>query len=153
MEDTKEFVKGDREFKEILENHPLWGDLIRKTSNSDNFFSQFCTKLSLDFHVLRMSSILYNFHRKTLAQVIPKSAAAGCILYVCVRENITMTKNKISKELGVCIPTIVKVLHILEKAEEKRVKNSIELPVHEKVVTRMSKYNYDGKAMVALGKR
>lgn len=151
MEDTKEFVKGDKEFKEILENHPIWGDLIRKTSNSDSFFSQFCTKLSLDFHVLRMSSITFNFHRKTLAQVIPKSAAAGCILFVCMREGIAMTKTQISKELGVCIPTIVKVLGIIEKSEEKRIKNGVDMPVHKKVVTTMSKYNYDGKEMVALG--
>ena len=99
-----------------------------------------------------MSSIIYNFHRKTLAQVIPKSAAAGCILFVCVREHIAMTKNKISKELGVCIPTIVKVLGIIEKAEEKRTKNGVEIQIHEKVVSVMSKYGYDGKAMVALGK-
>lgn len=143
MKDTKDFVKGDRDFKEILENHSVWGDLIRKTSNSDNFFSQFCTKLSLDFHVMRMSSIVYNFHRKVLAQVIPKSAAAGCIFFVCTREGISITKQQITKELGVCAPTLVKVIGIIEKAEAKRVKEGAEMPVHKKINTRMSKYNYD----------
>ncbi len=153
MDDTKEFVKGDREFKEIFENHMVWGKLVHKTSNSVNFMSQFCSKLSLDFHVLSMASILYNFHQKILRQVIPKSAAAGCIFYVCNQEGISLTKNKISKELGVCIPTILKVIDILDSAEKKRIKHGLVIPQHKKVNSKMNKFNYDEKEMFALGVR
>lgn len=151
--DTKEFVKGDKEFKEIFVDNRNWNTLLQKTSNSDCFFGQFCDKLKIEWHLQRKCSVLYNLHKKKLAQVIPKSAAAGCIYYVLTCEGSEkFTKYSISKELGVCVPTLVKVYDILEKEENRRIRKGVVVDMPKKVVTRTSKYAYNFE-VIALGKK
>ena len=119
MEDTKQFLKGDKEFKETFETHPVWGHLIQKTSTSNGFFATFCGKLGLEFHIQRRCEALYECHKKKLAKVIPKSAVAGIIYFICKKEKISLSKTKVSQVLGVCNPTLTKTLAIIEKQEKK----------------------------------
>jgi transcription initiation factor TFIIIB Brf1 subunit/transcription initiation factor TFIIB len=151
LENTDEFVKGDKIFVEIFSNNKDWQSLVKKTAYSDCYFSQYCDKLKIEWHLQRKCLILYNYHKKALAQVIPKSAAAGCIFYVLSSEVTAVSKNTIKETLGVSIPTLVKVYEILQKEELKRIKNGIMLDIPKKVQTRSSKYPYD-ECLIPLGK-
>lgn len=139
MQDTKDFIKGDKEFKEIFEFHNRWGYLVTNTTKSDDFIGPFCSKLNIEFHLERKCSILFKYHWKKLSVVQPKSAAAGCIYYVCVVDGLEngischVTKPIIYEKLKVCIPTISKVYQILDHAEKKRIRKGIKLDFPTKV--------------------
>ena len=122
MDDTKQFIKGDKEFKEVFENNTKWSHLLVQTSNSNEFIKTFCIKLELDFRIQAQCSLLYEIHKRELSKVIPKSATAGIIFYICNQENIPLSKTKVSQTLKVCNPTLTKTLAIIEKAEKKRKK-------------------------------
>jgi transcription initiation factor TFIIIB Brf1 subunit/transcription initiation factor TFIIB len=115
MSDTKQFIKGDKEFKETFENHPTWGKLLVTTTESDSFFIRFCNKLGLNFQILKQCNKLYEECKVDLLCVVPKSAAAGIIYYVCKKNGISITKCKICKQLNLCNPTLTKTLKIINK--------------------------------------
>lgn len=153
MEDTKDFLKGDKVFTDIFADNKNWNSLLQKTSNSDCFFGQFCEKLKMEWHLQRKCSVLYNFHKKKLTQVIPKSAAAGCIFYVLTTEsNNTISRTTISKELGVCIPTLLKVFKIIETEEIKRINNNIIIDTPKKVKSRTEKYSHNIGELIPLSR-
>lgn len=144
LPDTKEFLKGDKIFVEIFSNNRNWHSLVKKTSNSDCFFGQYCDKLKMEWYLQRKCSILFNFHKKKLSQVIPKSAAAGCIFYVLSNEDShSVSKNTISKELGVCIPTLVKVYNILQEEELKRIASGVIIDMPKKTTTIGNKFSHN----------
>lgn len=150
MEGTKQFIKGDKEFKETFENNPKWGHLFKKNTEIDTLFTSFGNKLNLDFVVIQNCQRLYPIYKKKLNKVIPKSAVAGIILFVCIKEKIDMPKTKISKMLGVCIPTLTKTLEIINKVNEKITKKKkLDLP------SIVSKKDYkvvnDGPELIPLG--
>ena len=153
MEDTKDFLKGDKVFTDIFADNKNWNSLLGKTSNSDCFFGQFCTKLGMEWYLQRKCSVLFNFHRKKLSQVIPKSAAAGCIYYVLANEaSEKVSRTSISKELGVCVPTLQKVYKILEQEELKRINSGVIIDMPKKIVSINDKYSHNIGEIVPIGK-
>ena len=119
MTDTKEFIKGDKEFKEVFENHPKWGQLLTKTSDSQSFLNVFCTNLDVGFNIRKQSTAMCEKYRKKLTNVMPKSAAAGILLYICQSNGISITKSKMRDSTDVCIPTLTKIFNIISKAENR----------------------------------
>jgi transcription initiation factor TFIIIB Brf1 subunit/transcription initiation factor TFIIB len=116
MEDTKQFNKGDKEFKETFENIAKWSHLLTKTSNSEDYFSRFCSNLEMDhiikegvaFQLAKKCRELYESIKDDLIGLFPKSAACGIIFWVMKRDKIQVTKSKLSKSLGICSPSLTK---------------------------------------------
>lgn len=116
MEDTKQFNKGDKEFKETFENIPKWSHLLTKTSNSEDYFSRFCSDLEMDhiikegiaFQLAKECRELYEPIKDDLVGLFPKSAACGIIFWVMKHKKMPVTKTSLSKSLGICSPTLSK---------------------------------------------
>lgn len=123
MKDTKQFNKGDKEFKETFETIPKWQHLITKTSNSDDYFTRFCSILEVN-HIIRegTSFVIAKECRETfepvkheLFKLFPKSAACGILFWVLRKNGYTITKVKLSGYLGICNPTLSKTVKEIEQ--------------------------------------
>ena len=122
MEDTKQFNKGDKDFKEIFENISKWSHLLIKTSNSDDYFSRFCSDLEMNhiikegvaFQLANKCRNIYDSIKEKLFDLFPKSAACGIIFWILKNQGIQVTKTKLSKILGICSPSLTKCYNSVE---------------------------------------
>lgn len=120
MDSTKQFNKGDKEFRETFENSKRWSHLLKKTSESEEFFIRFCDILKLSYSLKKKCNQLYTKYSLSELEVVPKSAAAGIIYYICTKEEkIKVSKTNISSKLGVCNPTLTKTVKLIEKRIKK----------------------------------
>jgi transcription initiation factor TFIIIB Brf1 subunit/transcription initiation factor TFIIB len=122
MSDTKDFNKGDKEFRETFETSEKWSHMLKTTSESEQFFIRFCSLLELEFSMNNKCINLYNKYDLGKMEVIPKSAAAGIIYYICTKKKIKLSKTTVSKKLGVCNPTLTKTVKLIEQAIRKKKK-------------------------------
>lgn len=121
MEDTKQFNKGDKEFKETFENIPKWSHLLMKTSNSEDYFSRFCSDLEVNhlikegiaFQLAKECRELYETIKEKLIGLFPKSAACGIIFWVMKKKKMNITKTSLSKVLNICNPTLSRTCGII----------------------------------------
>ncbi len=122
MKDTKQFNKGDKEFKETFESIPKWSHLLTKTSNSEDYFSRFCSILEME-HIIRENTSFglakecretYEPIKDDLIGLFPKSTACGIIFWVLKNKKLPITKTKLSSSLGICNPTLSKTVKVIE---------------------------------------
>ena len=89
-----------------------------KTDIKENdSFIKFCNILEIPFNVSTLCNEIYTKNVDNLDSVTPKSAIAG-ILFHAVKNKLKLkspSKSKISQTVNVCIPTINKVLLLLEE--------------------------------------
>jgi transcription initiation factor TFIIIB Brf1 subunit/transcription initiation factor TFIIB len=118
----KDFNKGQTIFKEVFSNIPLWNTLILKNVQSETYFNRFCCKLEADriieegtsFQLYKKCLENYEKFKDVMTSVNPKSSVCGTIFYTCRENQIPITKTKLSKEFDICIPTITKVLNLID---------------------------------------
>jgi transcription initiation factor TFIIIB Brf1 subunit/transcription initiation factor TFIIB len=128
MNDTKKFNKGDREFKDTFETIPKWSHLLIKTSNSDDYFSRFCSNLELAhiikegeaFPLAKECSKIYDDIKEEMEGIFPKSAASGILFWSLKKKGNPVTKTKVAKTLGICSPTLTKIYDIVVKKIESK---------------------------------
>lgn len=121
MEDTRQFNKGDKEFREVFEGIPKWAHLLTKTSNSEDYFSRFCSDLEMEhiikegiaFQLAKECRELYEPIKDKLVGLFPKSAACGIIFWCMKRKKMQVTKTALSKILGICSPSLSKCCAIV----------------------------------------
>ncbi len=116
--DNKGFLKGEKIFCEIMENSEYYKTIKKSidVKKNDSFY-QYCSKLGIPLTSSKICDDIYTENLQKLDCVTPKSAIAG-ILYYVVKNKLGLkrpSKSKVSEEVNVCIPTINKVLNILEK--------------------------------------
>ena len=116
---NKGFLKGEKIFMEIMQNNTKYNNLGKNTldiKDNDSFY-KFTNILELPYKTSTMCNDLYEEYKDKLDSVTPKSAIAGILFHV-IRNKLglkTPSKSKISDTVKVCVPTINKVLNILEK--------------------------------------
>lgn len=123
MSDTKQFNKGDQEFKATFENNPKWGHLLTKTSNSDDYFFRFTSILETNhvikegvaFQLAKECKEIHDSIKDKLTGLFPKSMACAILYHVCLSNNINITKTKISSCLGICNPTLTRSYNAILK--------------------------------------
>ncbi len=116
MDNTKNFNKGDKEFKEIFENSEKWSHLLSKTTSSDDYFTRLCSDLEMNLVIKERTAYelaneckeIYEKTKDNLAGIIPKSAACGIIYWVLCSKKINVKKSSISKILNICSPSFSK---------------------------------------------
>ena len=113
---TRQFNKGNREFKEIFETSARWGHLLKRTSGSEDYFIRFCSDLEMNGVIEENSAYelaaecrrIHDNIRDQLHGLFPKSAACGIIFCVMRRRGVVVTKTSVSKILGICGPSLTK---------------------------------------------
>lgn len=114
----KGFLKGEKIFIEIMENNIKYKQLGKEKIDiiENDSFIKYCNKLDLPFSTSEICNNAYKLYAEKLESVTPKSAIAGVLFYIVkFKLNLkTPSKTTISKETGVCIPTINKVVAIIQ---------------------------------------
>ena len=114
----KGFLKGEKIFQDIMQHNNKYKHLGKEKINikENDSFVKYCNQLDLPFRTVEMCNNLYITYLDRLDSVTPKSSIAGIIQYV-VKFKLKLkqpSKSKISKTVDVCIPTINKVVLLLE---------------------------------------
>ena len=114
----KGFLKGEKIFLEIMESHKVYNQLGKQKIDikENDTFVKFCSILELPFKTVHTCNEIYTQYLDKLDSVTPKSITAG-ILFFVVKHKLNLkqpSKAKISQIVNVCIPTINKVVSILE---------------------------------------
>lgn len=116
---NKGFLKGERIFMEIIHQSGKYQKLGKSKQDikENDSFVLFCNRLELPFNVSTICNEVYEENKSKLDSVTPKSSTAGILVYV-IKNKLKLkvpNKNKISEVVNVCIPTINKVITLLEK--------------------------------------
>lgn len=114
----KGFLKGEKIYLEIMETHGVYNYLGKQKIDikENDTFVKFCSALELPFKTVHTCNEIYTDCLDKLDSVTPKSITAG-ILFFVVKHRLKLkqpSKAKISQVVNVCIPTINKVVSILE---------------------------------------
>ncbi len=113
----KGFLKGEKIFLELMENtvYKNLGKQKLDIKENDSFI-KYCNTLGLPFSYGTKCNEIFTKYEDVLDSVTPKSATAGILFYVIKHHyNLkTPSKTKISEITSVCIPTINKVVLILQ---------------------------------------
>tara|TARA_B110000444_G_C18820234_1_gene587331 strand:- start:725 stop:1669 length:945 start_codon:yes stop_codon:yes gene_type:complete len=114
----KGFLKGEKIYLEIMETNKLYNHLGKQKIDikENDTFVKFCGALELPFKTVHICNEIYTECLDKLDSVTPKSITAG-ILFFVVKHKLKLkqpSKAKISQVVNVCIPTINKVVSILE---------------------------------------
>lgn len=116
---NKGFLKGEKIFMQIMDENKQYTNIGKQKIDikENNSFIMYCKTLELPFNVSIQCEDIYEKNKTKLDSVTPKSAAAGIIFYV-VKNILNLkkpNKNMVSEAVKVCIPTINKVLSILQE--------------------------------------
>ena len=114
----KGFLKGEKIYLEIMETHGVFNYLGKQKIDikENDTFVKFCSILELPFKTVHICNEIYTDCLDKLDSVTPKSITAG-ILFFVVKHKLKLkqpSKAKISQVVNVCVPTINKVVSILE---------------------------------------
>jgi transcription initiation factor TFIIIB Brf1 subunit/transcription initiation factor TFIIB len=114
----KGFLKGEKIFMEIMDNNKTYGHLGKEKIDikENDTFIKFCSELGLPYSTYNICNEIYTLNIEKLESVAPKSITAGVLFYV-VKFKMGLkqpSKSRISQIVNVCIPTINKVINILE---------------------------------------
>lgn len=114
----KGFLKGEKIFHEIMEENSRYRYLGKEKIDiiENDSFIKYISILELPFKTSEICNKYFTMYKDKLDSVTPKSATAGILLYV-IKKDLGLkapSKSTVSRETGVCIPTINKVLTILE---------------------------------------
>jgi len=113
--DTKDFSKGEKIFREIFEKNAKYSWILYHDTKSEDMFSLYVSKLGLDFSVVKKMNIISQHCNDHLLGVNTKSRIAGILYYTTNRifKLKKPNKSKVSEIVGVCNPTLNKVIEIL----------------------------------------
>ena len=114
----KGFLKGEKIFMEIMDQNKTYGHLGKEKIDikENDTFIKFCGQLGLPYITYNLCNEIYTSNIEKLESVAPKSITAGVLFYV-VKFKLGLkqpSKSRISQIVNVCIPTINKVINILE---------------------------------------
>ena len=102
----------------IMDQNKTYGHLGKEKIDikENDTFIKFCGQLGLPYITYNLCNEVYTSNIEKLESVAPKSITAGVLFYV-VKFKLGLkqpSKSRISQIVNVCIPTINKVINILE---------------------------------------
>ena len=116
---NKGFLKGEKIFCEIIGKSDTFKSVLQKRTDikEDDSFIKYIRLMDLPYSYAHDCNTVYINIKDYLDIVTPKSAIAG-ILYHVIKNLHNLkrpSKTKVSEIVGVCIPTVNKVLNIIKK--------------------------------------
>tara|TARA_B100000575_G_C23099758_1_gene634463 strand:- start:695 stop:1642 length:948 start_codon:yes stop_codon:yes gene_type:complete len=115
---NKGFLKGEKIFCELMSKNPEYSKILTNRQNikENDSFIKYVGILEVPFNTSNKCNLIYEKLKDELEVVTPKSAIAG-ILYYVIKHDLKLKypgKTKICQVINVCIPTINKVITIIE---------------------------------------
>jgi transcription initiation factor TFIIIB Brf1 subunit/transcription initiation factor TFIIB len=116
MPDTTDFTKGEKIFREIFEKDQTYSWILYKNVENECMYQRYIYQFSLPFKFLKTMNLIKSHCKDHLLGIAAKSEIAGILYYTC-KEIYNLkhpNKSEIAKTIGVCNPTLNKVIEILK---------------------------------------
>jgi transcription initiation factor TFIIIB Brf1 subunit/transcription initiation factor TFIIB len=115
IDGSTDFTKGEKIFREIFEKDPSYSWVIYKNAENGCMYQRYIHQLNLPFYILKTMKSIKEHTADHLLGIAAKSEIAG-VLYFSVKEVHGLkhpNKSEIAKSVGICNPTLNKVVEIL----------------------------------------
>jgi transcription initiation factor TFIIIB Brf1 subunit/transcription initiation factor TFIIB len=115
IDGSNDFTKGEKIFREIFEKDPSYSWVIFKNVENECMYQRYVHQLKLPFVLVKTMNKIKEHTREHLLGIAAKSEIAG-ILYYAVKEIHGLkhpNKSEIAKCIGICNPTLNKVIDII----------------------------------------
>jgi len=131
IDGTSDFTKGEKIFREIFEKEPKFSWILYKNNENDSMYNRYVTQLGLPYTITKTMVLIKEHTRDHLLGIAAKSEIAGLLYYACKEVNNLKHPNKseIAKCIGICNPTLNKVIEILRHFYEKNIELKIKIKV------------------------
>ena len=116
IDHSSDFTKGEKIFREIFEKNTTYSWVLFKGVENDSMYSRYISQLGLPWNVNKLMIQVKSDTREHLLGIAAKSEIAG-ILYYTVKDILQLkspNKSEVAKCVGVCNPTLNKVIEILK---------------------------------------
>jgi len=115
IDGSADFTKGEKIFREIFEKNTDYSWILYKNSENESMYNRYVSQLGLPYKVTKIMNLIKEHLRDHLLGIAAKSEIAGLLYYTC-KEVIQLkhpNKSEIAKTIGICNPTLNKVIEIL----------------------------------------
>jgi len=115
IDGSADFTKGEKIFREIFEKNENYSWILYKNSENESMYQRYVLQLGLPYMIIKTMVSIKEHTRDHLLGIAAKSEIAG-LLYYAVKEVHSLkhpNKSEIAKSIGICNPTINKVIDIL----------------------------------------
>ena len=112
---SNDFTKGEKIFREIFEKNNEYSWILYKNSNNESMYSRYISELNLPYKTNKIMYLIKEDCKDHLLGIAAKSEIAGLLFYTC-KEIMNLkhpNKSKITNIVGICNPTLNKVIEIL----------------------------------------
>jgi transcription initiation factor TFIIIB Brf1 subunit/transcription initiation factor TFIIB len=112
---TTDFTKGEKIFREIFEKNTDFSWILFKGSENESMYSRYINQLSLPYRVNKLMCIVKEHTKDHLLGIAAKSEVAGLLFFIC-KDHLNLkhpNKSEIAKCIGICNPTLNKVIEII----------------------------------------
>jgi transcription initiation factor TFIIIB Brf1 subunit/transcription initiation factor TFIIB len=116
IDGSSDFTKGEKIFREIFEKDPNYSWILFKHTDNEAMYNRYVSQLGLSFKVNRIMCVIKGHTKDHLLGIAAKSEIAG-LLYYTVKDILNLkhpNKTEISSCVGICNPTLNKVIEILK---------------------------------------
>ena len=116
IDGSADFTKGEKIFREIFEKDTTYSWILYKDSDNECMYSRYVAQLGLPFKLTKIMNIVKEQTREQLLGIAAKSEIAGILYFTC-KEVYNLkhpNKSEIAKCIGICNPTLNKVVEILK---------------------------------------
>jgi transcription initiation factor TFIIIB Brf1 subunit/transcription initiation factor TFIIB len=116
IDGSADFTKGEKIFREIFEKNKDYSWILYKNSENECMYSRYVIQLGLPFKTSKVMNEIKEHTREHLLGIAAKSEIAGLLYFTC-KEVYNLkhpNKSEIAKCIGICNPTLNKVIEILK---------------------------------------
>lgn len=116
IDHSSDFTKGEKIFREIFEKDKEYSWILYKGSENESMYQRYVSQLGLPFRFTKTMNLVKEHTRDHLLGIAAKSEIAGILYFTC-KEVYSLkhpNKSEIAKTIGICNPTLNKVIEILQ---------------------------------------
>jgi len=112
---TQDFTKGEKIFREIFEKDPKYSWILYRDSETESMYQRYVNQFNLPFRFVKTMNLIKTHVDEHFLGIASKSEVAGVLFYTC-KEVFALkhpNKSEIAKTIGICNPTLNKVIEII----------------------------------------
>jgi len=116
IDGSADFTKGEKIFREIFEKQQNYSWVLYKSSDNESMYNRYVSQLGLPYKTVKIMNLVKEHCKDHLLGIAAKSEIAGILYFVC-KEIFNLkhpNKSEIAKCIGICNPTLNKVIEILQ---------------------------------------
>ena len=116
IDGSTDFTKGEKIFREIFEKNTTYSWILYKGSENESMYSGYVSRLGLPYKITKIMNAIKEQCKDHLLGIATKSEIAGLLFYACkeIAGFKHPNKSEIAKYIGICNPTLNKVIDILK---------------------------------------